>query len=162
MILIIRLLLAASIAPLSAQTVLIGPAVRNGDFEDADGTSFATTPFWDSYLPEADADDPVSAVNPRTGTLRGLASGYLGTTPNRIHPSQTIPATDWSIAEGDVFRFTVYARPGSGFDIGTDSVQLILHVVDSAGNPVPTNVGNQDRILGEFPAAATFTPCTYS
>jgi arylsulfatase A-like enzyme len=162
MVPIIRLLLAVLIAPLSAQTVLIGPTVRNGGFEDADGSSFATTPFWDSYYPEADAEDPVSAVNPRSGTLRGLASGYLGTTPNRIHLSQTIPATDWTIAEGDVFHFTVHARPGFNFDVGADSVQLILHVVDGSGNPVPTNVGNQDRILSEFPAPAAFTAGIYT
>lgn len=159
---LLRVFLAALVTPLAAQTVLIGPAIRNGGFEDVDGTNFATTPFWDSYFAEANAEDPVSAVNPRSGMLRGLAGGFQGTSGNRIHPSQTIPAADWTIAEGDVFHFRVHARPGFNFDIGSDSVQLILHVVDGSGNPVPTATGNLDRILSEYPAAGTFTAGSYT
>jgi hypothetical protein len=153
---------------LHAQTVLIGhsPSIRNGGFEDANGTNFATTPFWDSYFSEAEEVDMVLASNPRTGALRGFASGYIAAAGNpaapRVHPTQTIPAADWTIEAGDIFQFTAHARPGNFFDVGTDSIQLILHVVDAAGNPVPTNVGNADRIVESIAPAALFTAGNYS
>lgn len=148
-----------------AQTILIGssPSVRNGGFEDANGTNFSNTPFWDSYYSEGAASDPVLNTNPRTGSLRGFANGSIDTgggTP-RIHPSQTIPATDWTIAEGDVFKFSAHIRPGAGFDIGADSVQLVLHVVDSNGVSVPSSPGDADQLLSAVAPTALFAANTY-
>ncbi len=147
----------------SAQTTLIGPGIRNGGFEGANGTDFASTPYWDSYFPEAETEDPVLASRPRSGSLRGFASGYIDTGDGapRIHPSQTIPTADWTIAEGDVFQFTAHARPGAYFDVGSDSIQLILHVVDAAGNPVNAT-GQGDRLLSETAPAGSFTAGDYT
>lgn len=148
----------------SAQTTLISPTIRNGGFEDADGSNFATTPYWDSYFAEAVNEDPVLTSRPRSGSLRGFASGYIdtGDGATRIHPSQTIPATAWTIAEGDVFQFTAHARPGAYFDVGSDSIQLILHVVDAAGNSVPTSAGLADRIINATAPAGIFSVGEYS
>ena len=93
------LLLLATTAGISAQTVLVGPAIRNGGFEEADGTNFATTPYWESYFPEGDTTDPVLNTFPNTGSLRGFANGYQGT-GNRIHPTQTIPLAEGSVTQG--------------------------------------------------------------
>lgn len=149
---------------LTGQTTLISPTIRNGGFEDQDASDFASTPFWDSYFPEGSDEDPVLATRPRSGRLRGFASGFLDTGDGspRIHPSQTIPANDWTIAEGDVFQLTAHIRPGAYFDVGSDSVQFVLHVVNNAGSPVPTTVGNADRLLSATAPPTVFAVGQYS
>lgn len=145
------------------QTTLISPisSVRNGGFEDANGTSFATVPFWESYFAEGASADPISTTNPKSGALRSFTNGFQGV-GNRIHPSQIIPAATWTIQEGDVFIAAVSARAGLNFDAGDDQVNMILHVVNSAGNPVvdpSTPIGFTDRVLSSvagIPEANTY------
>ena len=155
------LLLAGSAA--AALTVLIDfddvisgngiheASVRNGGFEEGlAGQSFADTPFWSSYFsPEGDANQLTFNSNVQTGVLRGTASGYTGT-GTRQQPTITIPASGWTIAAGDVFTVSVDWRNGAGFTVGTHQLQVILHVVDAAGDPVfdPANGEfSGDRLL---------------
>lgn len=159
-----------------AQTVLIGsdPSVRNGGLEDAPtgaGTSFEVVPFWDSYFaPEGQSGANtgiLSTGNPRTGARRIGVNGFRETVPAsiypRLHAAQVIPAAEWTIAEGDVFTFTAHVRAGFNFDVGTDSVQLLLHVVDAvAGAPAPTTAGNADRMLSEVAPAGAISATSYS
>jgi len=125
-------------------------SVRNGGFEDGtSGQSFADTPAWSSYFPEGDNSTLTLNSNVNTGNLRGLASGFSGT-GTRQQPTITIPASDWTIAAGDVFHFSLDWRNGSGFTVATHQFQVILHVVDDNGNPVfdPANGEfSGDRLL---------------
>jgi len=149
-------------------TTLIGPSTRNGGFEAstvASGTSFNSIPDWASYFPEGESGvgtDVLSTGNPRTGVNRLAVSGFSGT-GTRLHPSQVIPAAAWTIEEGDSFRFTAHVRGGSRFDVGADSFQLILHVVDPVTNaPVPTATGNADRLLDHVATASSLSATTYT
>lgn len=155
------LFFATALVPATADTVLIDyddgipgngiheSSLRNGGFEDADGTDFATTPFWDSYFAEGDAEDPVGNTDPHTGSLHSMASGWadIGTGDPRVHPSQTIPAATHTIAEGDTFSVSLWVRMGAGMDAG-DGGQCLIHVVDASGNPVDDGgATNPDRLL---------------
>ncbi len=136
-------------------------SIRNGGFEDAaTGNTLPDIPFWNSYFPESDATAVLSTVNPSAGVNRVFASGFGGS-GNRVHLAQTISAGEWTIQEGDVFTFSAQFRGGVNFDVGSDSVQLILHVVDGLGNPVPTNVGNQDRIVQPVADPADISGSSY-
>ncbi len=163
---VIFLLLGAVIA--SAQTVLIDfddgipgngiheASVRNGGFEEGSaGQTFSQTPAWSSYFsPEGDSSSLTLGTNVKTGILRGLAGGWSGT-GTRQQPSITIPASDWTISAGDVFSVSADWRNGAGF---SGQLEVILHVVDAAGNPVldPVNgEGAGDRLLGRTNALVT-------
>lgn len=127
-------------------------SIRNGGFEDGGVTqTFAETPFWSSYFAEGDDSNFTLSSDVQTGALRGLASGFSGTGTRR-HPTNTIPAADWTISAGDVFTVSVDWRNGAGFTVGSHQFQVILHVVDADGNPVldPDNgeLNNGDRLLG--------------
>lgn len=149
--------------PLCAQTLLISPtsSLRNGGFEDANGTNYASVPFWESYFPEGDTTDPVLTTFPKSGNLRSFTNGFQGL-GNRTHPSQTIPSSEWIVQEGDVFVAEVSVRAGANFDPGDDRVQMILHVVDAGGNSVAdpaSPTGFSDRLLSDLrdvPAADTY------
>ncbi|MDQ8191557.1 sulfatase-like hydrolase/transferase [Roseibacillus persicicus] len=160
------LFLSAFSSAALAQTVLISPTVRNGGFEDVDSTSFATTPFWESYFPEADAVDLVLPTNPKSGSLRGFVNGYQGS-GTRIHPAQTIPAAEWTVAEGDVFSVKLAARSGFNLDISEDALQCILEVVDSNGNPIEdpnSSTGFSRRLLSSLrylTATGTYQDLTF-
>lgn len=159
-----------------SQTVLIGPnpSVRNGGFEDASigaGSSLEVIPFWESYFnPEGQSGantGVLSGTNARSGVRRIGANGFQQTDPAsiypRLHPAQIIPAGEWTIAEGDVLTFTVHVRAGFNFDVGVDSVQLIVHVVNPVSNaPVPTQLGNADRLLSELIPAGAITATGYT
>jgi len=149
-----------SVAAMSAQTMLIDfddgipgngvheQSIRNGGFEEgAAGQTFAQTPFWSSYFsPEGNTGMLTLATNVRTGALRGAASGTSGT-GTRQQPSIIIPASDWTIAAGDVFTVSAGWRNGSGFN---GQFEVILHVVDADGNPVWDSLngeGSGDRLL---------------
>ena len=154
---------------ISAQTVLISPnaSVRNGGFEDADGSDFSSVPFWESYFAEGAASDPISGANPKSGLLRSFTNGYQGT-GNRIHPSQIIPAGTWTIEAGDLFVTSLSARSGAGFDPGSDQLQMVLHVVDSNGDAVsdPSSpIGYPTRILSslaDIPTAGVYHDHTFT
>jgi arylsulfatase A-like enzyme len=156
-------LLAARVlllCPALAETTLISRALRNGGFEAADGTDFASVPDWDSYFAEGNATDPVTSADPRTGSLRGMASGWSAT-GTRVHLAQTFSAVQWTIAEGDVFVLQFYAKAGSGFDVGVDRAQAILHVINAGGTAVsdPAQAVNPDRLMeptGPVPDATTY------
>lgn len=152
----------------SAQTVLIDfddgiagngihdASVRNGGFEEGTaGQTFAQTPAWSSYFsPEGDSSTLTLNSNVRTGSLRGLASGWSGT-GTRQHPAVTIPASVWTIAAGDVFSVSVDWRNGTGF---SGQLEVVLHVVDANGNPVTDPVngeGSGDRLLDRSNALVT-------
>lgn len=154
----ISLLIGAAVG--SAQTVLIDfddgtpgngvheASIRNGGFEEgAAGQTFAQTPAWSSYYsPEGDSSTLTLATNVRTGALRGTAGGGSGT-GTRQQPAITIPASDWTISAGDGFSASVDWRNGSGF---SGQLEVVLHVVDAAGNPVTDPVygeGAGDRLL---------------
>jgi hypothetical protein len=152
---------AALVSPASAAaTVLIDyddgiagngmhdASIRNGGFEDAaPGLTIPDIPYWNSYFsPEGDTGNILSTTNVHTGSQRAAVSGFGGS-GTRYHLTQTIPGAAWTIQAGDVFTFSAWVRSGANFDIGTDSVQLVLHVVDGDGTPVPTQVGNADRIV---------------
>lgn len=109
-------------------------SIRNGGFEDADGSDFSSTPFWDAYFPEGAASDVTLNTQPHTGTLRSFTTGLLGA-GSRIHPSQVIPAGLWTIEAGDVFTLGMWVRSGSNLD-ATDRGMALLHVVDASANPV--------------------------
>ncbi len=157
--------------PAFSQTVLISPigGIRNGGFESSEvsaGSSFEDVPFWDSFFqPEGQAGPGTTVLyssNARTGTNRLTANGWSGQ-GTRLHPSQVIPESAWVIQEGDSFRFTAHAAPGAGFDLGADSLQLILHVVDPAtGAPSPTSSGNADRLADHVASASIFSAGSYS
>lgn len=130
--------------------------VRNGGFEEGSaGQSFAQTPAWSSYFsPEGDSSTLTLNTNVRTGALRGTASGWSGT-GTRQQPTITIPAADWTIAAGDVFSVSVDWRNGSGF---SGRLEVILHVVDAAGNPVTDPLYGEsagDRLLSRTNALVT-------
>ncbi len=138
-------------------------SIRNGGFEDstvAAGTTIPDIPFWNSFFPESDVGAVLSDADPATGTNRGTISGFSGTGV-RYHLTQTIPAAAWTIQAGDVFTFSAKVRAGTNFTVGTDSVQLVLHVVDSDGVPVPTAVANADRIVQPTIPAANITATSY-
>ena len=160
--------LSLGVVVASAQTVLVDfddgipgngvheASVRNGGFEEgAAGQTFAQTPAWSSYFsPEGDSSTLTLSSNVKTGALRGLASGWSGT-GTRQHPAITIPASDWTITAGDVFSVAVDWRNGAGF---SGQLQVILHVVDAAGNPVPDPVNGEaanDRLLSRTDALVT-------
>lgn len=123
---VILLFLGAAIG--SAQTVLIDyddgipgngiheASIRNGGFEEGSaGQTFVQTPVWSSYFsPEGDTSTLTQGTNAKTGSLRGTVSGWSGT-GTRQQPAITIPASDWTIAAGDVFSVSVDWRNGSGF-----------------------------------------------
>jgi hypothetical protein len=133
---LIAILLAHTAAIASAQTVLIDfddgipgngiheASIRNGGFEEgATGQTFrANTRLVKLLQPgrrpvDADAGTPT----PKPAVCAGLASGWSGT-GTRQQPSITIPASDWTIAAGDVFSVSVDWRNGSGFSgqLGSD------------------------------------------
>ncbi len=133
-------------------------SVRNGGFEEgSNGQSFADTPVWSSYFsPEGDSSGLTSNTNVATGSLRGLANGF-SLTGDRQHPTITIPASDWTIAAGDVFTVSVDWRNGAALDLA-DQLQVILHVVDAGGSPVsdPTNGEfSGDRLLSRNDSLAS-------
>ena len=138
-------------------------SIRNGGFEDsnvADGTAIPDIPVWNSYFAEGDTGAILSTTNPATGVNRGTISGF-SSTGTRYHLTQTIPSAVWTIQQGDVFKFSAKVRAGLAFDVGTDFVQFVLHVVDSGGVPVPTTVGNADRLLQASVPAASITSAGY-
>ncbi len=152
----------------SAQTVLVDfddgipgngiheSSLRNGGFEEgAAGQTFAETPGWSSYFsPEGDSSTLTHGTNARTGALRGAVSGWSGT-GTRQHPTITIPASDWTIAAGDVFSVSVDWRNGAGF---SGRFEVILHVVDANGNPVTDPLYGEttgDRLLSRTDGLVT-------
>ncbi len=125
----------------AALTVLIGfvddegsgQSIRNGGFEEGEaGDTFAETPFWSSFFPEGDDSTLTMSSNVKTGELRGTASGWSGT-GTRQHPTQTIPASAWTIAAGDFFNVSLDWRNGAGF---SGELQVILRVIDAQGSQV--------------------------
>lgn len=137
---------------LAAQTVLISPTERNGGFEIADSNTFRDAPFWDSYFSEGDAFNPFLSDAPQNGSFHGSASGFQAP-GRRRHPVQTIPASIWTIQEGDQFLVRVAARPGPGFDVGEDQLQTIFHVLNANGNQIndfASPSGFPDRLLSEI------------
>jgi len=149
---------------LSAQTILIDyddgnpgngihdSSIRNGGFEDVDGSDFATTPYWESYFSEGNGEDPVLANNPKTGSLHGVTSGW-NNTGLRSQLSQVIPAADWTIQATDSFQLNFYLRSGANLDAlddKFDEAQLIIDVVNSNGNPVLHN-GSALLLQQNFP-----------
>ena len=165
----ISILTALSLATAAAaETVLIDfddgipdngvhdQSIRNGGFEEGSaGQTFAQTPVWTSYFsPEGNSATLTFDTDVRTGALRGLASGWSGSGV-RQHPSITIPASDWTIAAGDVFSLSVDWRNGPGF---SGRLEVILHVVDADGNPVGDPLNGEvaaDRLLRRTDALNT-------
>lgn len=115
-------------------------SIRNGGFEDADGTNFSTTPFWDSVFPEAAEIDPVLATRARTGNLRSFVSGSTGD-GIPIHLTQTIPAADARLEANRAFSLTFHVRQGNSLE-SLDQGLATLEIVDALGNPVPANGSN--------------------
>lgn len=155
----------------AAQTVLIDfddgisdngiheASVRNGGFEEGSaGQTFADTPVWSSYFsPEGDSSTLTLNSNVQTGDLRGLASGFSGT-GTRQHPTLTIPASDWTIAAGDVFTLSLDWRNGTNFNVGNHTFQMVLNVVNADGNLVfdPANGEfSGERLLSRNDSLAT-------
>ncbi len=120
-----------------------GQSIRNGGFEEGEaGQTFAETPFWSSFFSEGDNSTLTIAGNTSTGDLRGLASGWSGT-GTRQHPTQTIPASAWTIAAGDFFNVSLDWRNGAGF---SGELQVILRVIDAQGGLVGVLLEQNDPL----------------
>lgn len=146
-------LLAALGLPVAAQVELVSPSLRNGGFEDINSTDFSSTPFWESFFTEAEAQDPTSSLNPASGSLSGVVTGFQGP-GQRVHLTQTFSGAEWIIQSGDVFQVTYSAAPGEGFDWQSDAMQTIIHVIDGESNPVNDFSGPGDRL---FSALSSFS-----
>jgi hypothetical protein len=116
--------LIASTAALQAQEVLIGPGVRNGNFDDdasaIDGRTFAETPFWENLNGAQSANATRSNLaNPATGSRNAqltaaAAVAHAQSTAHTILAGETyavsyswINATNWNLAT-DRVRVTLF------------------------------------------------------
>lgn len=152
----------------SAETVLIGAGLRNGNFnEDAsttDSRNFDSTPAW--FNIGVGSDQTVEATRTNFPSADGtrhavLASGGGG---NRLHAQNTL----YDMEAGDYFRVSYEWRDAGGWDPadrievklfitdtdGIGGVQTDLFTLTSAASAVTTNYQQESFITTPVPPAA--------
>lgn len=115
-----------ALAPLQAQTTLIGAGIRNGDFNEDTSTiderSFSTTPFWENLT------GPQEAGATRTNLTNSSNSRNLLLN----HASTVTPAQDTGhdILLGETYSISYEWRDAFNWDDATDVVRVTLFVTD--------------------------------
>ena len=109
-----------------SQTTLIGPGVRNGDFNDdtdpTDQRTFAQTPFWQNIPANQELVGTRSNLAPPSGTRNGQVSSAAGVVLGQ--------STEYSIVEGDSFSVSYLWRDAFQWDDAADRVRVSLFVTD--------------------------------
>ena len=122
--LIPALLIGLTCAAFAQKTTLIGPGLRNGDFnEDTDPTdqrTFADTPFWENIA------GPQTGISARTNltNLSGSRNAQVSQAPNHL----SAQSTGHILAEGDSFSVSYEWRDAFQWIDATDKVNIILFV----------------------------------
>ena len=153
------LILICSMA--SAQEVLIGAGIRNGDF-NADETlegdrTFAQTPSWTNI---GDHGDPDGQVATRTSSpVDGTRHATITSTSNRIMAQNT----QHDLQEGDFFRIQYQWQNGFNFLRGADRIEVRLFVTDNdtiggEQTVVASLLSRLNQVDGEYQLETAITP----
>lgn len=122
--LIPALFIGLTCAGFAQKTTVIGPSLRNGDFNDdtdpTDQRDFAATPFWENV---AGAQTFVAA---RTNlpNLSGTRNAQISQATTQL----TAQSTGHILAEGDSFSVSYEWRDAFNWNDATDKVNIILFV----------------------------------
>lgn len=119
-----------TVNPDPVSETLIGPGVRNGDFNDdvstTDSRNFDVTPGWYNIGTGIDQSLECTRTNLPVDNTR---NAVLNSSGSRV-PAQS---TDYVVRPGDVFRVRYDWRDASGFDDAQDRVEIRLFVTDNDG-----------------------------
>jgi len=121
----IAIVLAAGPAP--AATVIVGPGVRNGNFNDdtsgTDNRSFAQTPFWENIGTGGQSTQATRTTMPYDGSRNHVLSEKAA--------RQAAQDTGYTIADGDVFDVSYVWRDASNWNDGNDRIAIKLFTTDT-------------------------------
>jgi hypothetical protein len=128
-----------------AQTTLIGPGVRNGDFNDDtsvdDIRSSDDTPFWEGVA-------GVISIDQATRSNLPNASGTRNTQVSHQANLSLGQDTGHTIALNDSFSVSYEWRDAFNWDDATDKIRIVLFITDTdAIDGVRTNIGFTDSDL---------------
>ena len=138
-------LLLTSSGLANAQTVLIGPGVRNGDFNDdtdpTDVRSSDNTPSWESVgglvnMVQATRTNLSNASGSRNAQISHQANSILG------------QSTEHVIALNDSFSVSYEWRDASNWNDAVDKIRIELFITDTdAFDGIKTVIGSTDSPL---------------
>ncbi|MDB0068486.1 hypothetical protein N9916_00010 [Akkermansiaceae bacterium] len=141
-------LLLASSGLASAQTILIGPSVRNGDFnDDTDPTDVRTsddTPFWEGVG---------GLINIQQATRTNLPNASGSRNTQVSHQANVIlgQSTEHVIALNDSFSVSYEWRDAFNWDDAVDKIRIELFVTDTdAIDGFKTVIGSTDSPISSL------------
>ncbi|MDB4381622.1 hypothetical protein N9Z40_01905, partial [Akkermansiaceae bacterium] len=137
-------LLLATSALASAQTVLVGPGVRNGDFNDdtdpADSRNFEQTPSWQNIAGNQDGQSSRTNLPGTSGTR----NAQLSHAATLIHGQ----STEHVLAENESFSVSYEWRDAFNWNDAVDKVRIELFITDTDTiDGFPTTIGSHDSPL---------------
>ena len=132
-----------------AQTILIGPGIRNGDFNDdtslTDIRTSDDTPFWESIG---------GAVSIAQATRTNLPNASGSRNAQISHQTNLVigQSTEHTIALNDSFSVSYEWRDAFNWNSGEDKIRIILFTTDTDTiDGVRTDIGFTDSALSTIP-----------